>query len=209
MPPVMAITDAGENKAWELLAASDPATVSRAGRGRLRSRLTARYRVPSFGRHFTVHPGERRILGREPGGEAFLKRDVSTSSGSRCSGTWSRRPPARPSGTLVNPAALPGGDIFLKGTHVLPLDALAANYATRPEAFLAAGAALGGNPGRVRRRRGRALPAAEGAGDGDSSGPRTTNSRRGPTCSSTRRARSHLPLDILWSVAMMSVLPLL
>ena len=163
MLPVMAITDAGESKAWERLAASDPATVS--GRAAVGfDPASGCYRLASFGRHFTVHPGDRRILNLEPEGEAFLKRDEYFF---RLTVLWYlvKASPARPSGTLVNPAALPGGEIFLRGTHVLPLDALAANYARRPEAFLAAGAALGGKSA-PRRRRGRALPAAEGASDG-------------------------------------------
>jgi len=69
----MAITDAGENKAWELLAASDPAGVcARAGVDFDPGDGT--YRVSSFGRDFIVNPAGRLILNREPDGEIFLKR---------------------------------------------------------------------------------------------------------------------------------------
>jgi len=202
----MAITDAGENKAWELLAASDPALVcARAGVDFDPGDGT--YRVPSFGREFTVNPAGRLILSREPDGEVFLKRYAYFF---RLSVLWYlvRAAPARPSGNLVKPTGLPGGEIFFKGSHVLPLDALAAKYATRPEAFLAAGAALGGTPAAY----GDAavvlsplpkVPTTVLLWTADDEFPARADLLFDATCS------QHLPLDILWSVAMMSILPLL
>jgi hypothetical protein len=202
----MAITDTGENKAWELLAASDPAGVcARAGVDF--NPGDGAYRVPSFGREFTVDPAERLILGREPGGEVFLTRYVSLF---RLSLLWYllKATAARPSGKLVKPAGLPGGDIFLKGSHVLPLDALAVKYATQPEAFLAAGAALGGTPAAY----GNAavvlsplpkVPATVLLWTADDEFPARADLLFDATCS------QHLPVDILWSVAMMSIQPLL
>jgi len=206
MPPTMAITAAGENKAWELLAAVDSALVcARAGVGFDPGDNT--YRVPSFGRNFTVNPAERLILGREPEGEVFLKRYAYFF---RLSVLWYlvKAAPARPSGNLVKPAGLPGGEIFFKGSHILPLDALAAKYATHPEAFLKAGAALGG----TRVAYGDAavmlsplpkVPTTVLLWTADDEFPARADLLFDTTCS------AHLPLDILWSVAMMSVLPFL
>lgn len=202
----MAITDAGENKAWELLAASDPALVSsRAGVDF--NPGDGAYRVPSFGLTFTVNPAERLILNQEPQGEAFLKRYAYFF---RLSVLWYlvKAAPVCPSGTLVKPAGLPGGEIFFKGSHVLPLAALAAKYATRPEAFRASGAALGGAPAAY----GDAavvlsplpkVPTTVLLWIADDEFPARADLLFDATCS------AHLPLDILWSVAMMSVLPLL
>lgn len=202
----MAITDTGESKAWERLAASDPASVS--GRAAVDfDPASGCYRLASFGRHFTVHPVDRRILNLEPEGEAFLKRDEYFF---RLTVLWYlvKAGPARPSGTLVNPAALPGGEIFLRGTHVLPLDALAASYATRPEAFLAAGAALGGKPAPY----GDAaivlfplpkVPATVILWTEDDEFPARADLLFDATCA------SHLPLDVLWSIAMLTVLSLM
>ena len=202
----MANTDTGENRAWELLAASDPAGVcARAGVDFNPGDGT--YRVPSFGREFTVKPAGRLILGREPGGEVFLTRYVSLF---RLSLLWYllKATAARPSGKLVKPAGLPGGDIFLKGSHVLPLEALAEKYATRPEAFLAAGVALGGIPAAY----GNAavvlsplpkVPVTLLLWTEDDEFPARADLLFDATCT------AHLPLDILWSVALMSVLPLL
>lgn len=202
----MAITDAGENKAWALLAASDPAQVgARAGVDFDPGDGT--YRVPTFGRDFTVNPAKRLILSRAPDGEVFLKRYAYFF---RLSVLWYlvKAAPACPSGNLVKPAGLPGGEIFFKGSHVLPLDALAAKYATRPEAFLAAGAALGGTPAAY----GDAavvlapfpkVPTTVLLWTADDEFPARADLLFDTSCS------RHLPLDILWSVAMMSILPLL
>jgi len=202
----MASTDAGENKAWDLLAASHPAGIcERAGVGF--DPCDGTYRVPSFGRVFIVNPVERLILGREPDAAAFLKRFGSFF---RLSLLWylQRAAPTRPSGNLVKPASLPGGDIFVKGSHILPLDALAAKYATRPEAFLAAGAAWGGTPAPY----GNAafvlspfpkVPATLLLWTEDDEFPARTDLLFDTT------APQHLPLDILWSLALMSVLLLL
>jgi hypothetical protein len=202
----MAITDAGESKAWGLLAASDPAVVcARAGVGY--DAFSGAYLLPSFGQQFSVEPGRRQILSLQPDGEVFLKRHASFF---RLSVLWYlvRASPANTSGNLVKPASLPGGEIFFKGSHVLPLEALAEKYATRPEAFLAAGLALGG----------------QAAAHGDAAVvlmplpkiPTTvilwTEDDEFPARADLlfdATGPQHLPLDILWSVAMLSVLPLL
>ena len=202
MLPVMATTDAGEGKAWELLAAARPgggaASGPRSASTRCRLLPGPVVRTPLLG-----PPRRAAILGLEPEGEAFLKRYAYFF---RLSVLWylvKARPP-RPSGTLVRPAGLPGGEIFLKGTHVLPLDALAAKYATRPEAFLAAGAALGGTPAAY----GDAaivlsplpkVPTTVILWTEDDEFPARADLLFDATCT------AHLPLDILWSVAMLSV----
>ena len=202
----MAITDAGESKAWELLAACDPARVC-AQAGVDFDPVDGTYRLPAFGLTFAVNSAERLILNREPQGEAFLKRYTYFF---RLSVLWYlvKAAPVCPSGNLVKPAGLPGGEIFFKGSHVLPLDALAAKYATRPEAFLAAGAALGG----LKAMYGNAafelpalpkVPTTVILWTEDDEFPARADLLFDATCS------RHLPLDILWSVAMMSVLPLL
>ena len=44
---------------------------------------------------------------------------------------------------LVKPSAVPGGQIFVKGTHVLPLDAIAQKFNQQRELFLAVGSKYG------------------------------------------------------------------
>jgi hypothetical protein len=108
----------------------------------------------------------------------------------------------------VKPSGLPGGEIFFSGSHVLPLDALAGKYAARPEAFLEAGAALGGRP----------VPYGDAAIELPAL-PKVPTTVILWTADEEFPARAdllfdatgprHLPLDILWSVAMLSILPLL
>ena len=47
------------------------------------------------------------------------------------------------SGKLVRPADLPGGDIFTRGTHVLPLNRIASHYSANPNDFSRIGKSLG------------------------------------------------------------------
>lgn len=202
----MAITDAGESKAWELLAASDPKGVCERAGVQFDAGDGA-YRVPSFGRLFSVHPGERAIRNLEPEGEVFLKRFAYFF---RLSVLWYlvKATAARPTGLLVKPSGLPGGEIFFKGSHVLPLDALAAKYASRPEAFLAAGAALGGKP----------VPYGDAALELPAF-PKVPTTAILWTADDEFPARAdllfdatspqHLPLDVLWSIAMLSTLGLM
>lgn len=202
----MSITAAGENKAWELFAAADPERVcARAGVSRDSDR--GGFLVPSFGRSFLVRPGERLIRNIEPEGAIFLQRYACFF---RLSVLWYlvKASPALPSGLLVKPAALPGGEIFFKGSHVLPLDALAAKYATRPEAFLASGAALGGTPAAY----GNAAVALSPFPKVPTTLLLWTEDDEFPARADLlfdATAPQHLPPDILWSVALLSVLPLL
>jgi hypothetical protein len=206
MLSVMATTDAAEGKAWEMLAAADPATVAERAAVDF-APAAGCYRLSSFGHHFSVHPAERRFVSLEPEGEVFVKRDALFF---RLTVLWYqvKAGPSRPSGKLVRPAGLPGGEIFLRGTHVLPLDALAEKYARRPEAFLAAGAALGGKPA----AQGDAaivlfplpkVPTTVILWTEDDEFPARADLLFDATCT------AHLPLDILWSVAMLAVQTLL
>jgi len=188
---------------WDLLATSDPAEV--AGRAAVAfDPAGGGYRVPVFGRTLSVHPEGRRIMGLDPGGEVFLERCAGFF---RLSILWYllKASSLRPSGTLIRPSQLPGGDIFVRGSHVLPLDALAATYATRPHDFLAAGAALGGRPARY----GDAavvisplpkVPTTVLLWTADDEFPARADLLLDATCS------AHLPTDILWSLAQLSLL---
>jgi hypothetical protein len=49
-------------------------------------------------------------------------------------------------GRLIRPTDLAGGQMFFRGTHVLPLDKLAQRYARDEEGFIKKAKALGGEP---------------------------------------------------------------
>lgn len=202
----MGTTDTAESKTWELLAASNPAVVAeRAAVGF--DPASGTYRVPAFGRYFSVSPRERQILNLEPEGEVFLMREAYFF---RLTVLWYlvKASLTQPSGRLVKPSGLPGGEIFLKGTHVLPLDAIAAKYAARREAFLAAGAAFGGKPAAyadvaIVLFPLPKVPTTVLLWTEDDEFAARADLLFDATCT------AHLPLDILWSVAMTSILSLL
>jgi len=198
----MAITDAGENRAWELLAGISP-TVVCARSGAAIDAASGDYRLGSFGQLFTVHPGERRIASLAAEGAALLERHGDLL---RLALLWYlvKATGDQPSGALVNPARLPGGDLFARGTHVLPLDALAAAYASRPKPFLAAGAALAGRPvpygdAAVELPALPKVPVTLILWSADDEFPARADLLFDAS------APRHLPTDVLWAVAMLSV----
>jgi hypothetical protein len=199
---LMGVADSGERRAWDLLAAGSSGLVCPRS-GAAFEAAAGEYRLASFGQRFTVHPGERRIGALTPDGVAMLQRHGDLL---RLSLLWYlvKATGDSPGGALVNPARLPGGDLFARGTHVLPLEALAAGYSTRPEAFLAAGSALGGRPAPY----GDAaveLPALPKV-------PVTLLLWKADDEFAARAdllfdatAPRHLPTDVLWAIAMLAV----
>lgn len=202
MMPPMGVADSGERRAWELLAAGSSELVC-ARSGAIFDPGSGDYRIASFGLSFTVHPGERRIAAPDPVGAAILERHADLL---RLALLWYlvKATGDRPAGALVNPARLPGGDLFARGTHMLPLDALAARYTASPESFHAAGAALGGT----------AVPYGDAAVQlpalpkvpvtlilwrADDEFPARADLLFDAT------APRHLPTDVLWAVAMLAV----
>jgi hypothetical protein len=202
----MGTTDTGEKLAWELLAECDPADVCRRARVEY-DQGAGLYRLVSFGCPFTVDPVNRVLANGTPEGEIFLKRLAYFF---RLSVLWhlvkARDIPL--AGRLEKPEGLPGGDIYFKGSHVLPLDAVAGKYGRDRDAFLARGAAMGGKP------------VSYGDGAVELTGlPRMPTTVLLWTADDEFPARVDLlfdasapqqaPLDIVWSVAMMSLLAFL
>jgi hypothetical protein len=198
----MANTVAGENRAWELLAGINPTLVC-ARSGAALDAVSGGYLLTSFGRLFRMHPGERRITGVAADGAALLEGHGDLF---RLALLWYlvKATGDRPSGVLVSPGRLPGGDLFARGTHVLPLDELAAAYSPRPEAFLAAGAALGGRPApygdaAVELAALPRVPVTLILWSADDEFPARADLLFDAS------APRHLPADVLWAVAMLSV----
>jgi hypothetical protein len=109
------------------------------------------------------------------------------------------------SGKLVQPANLRGGHIFFRGTHVLPLDKLALKYGNDPGGFLKRGRDLGGKElkygdASVQLFPFPRIPVVLILWQEDEEFPPRVDLLFDSAC------ESHLALDILWSVAMMSLL---
>lgn len=193
----------GEEKAWEELAALDPGDVCRRSGARYRSE-EGRYLLRSFGAEFFVDVRKKEIAAATSAGEPLLGRFAYFS---RISILWYlvKSVETAPAGRHVKPGDLPGGDIFFRGSHVLPLPAVAHKYSTDREGFLERCGELGG------------VPVAYGDAAGELMAfPRVPvtlilwmadeewEARCDLLFDST--AQVQLPIDILWSVAMMAVL---
>ena len=113
-----------------------------------------------------------------------------------------------PAGRMISPASLSGGEIFQRGTHVLPLDQIAAKYGNDLEGFYKRGIELGGQQmdygdASLRLHPFPRVPVTFILWTADEEFPARTDMFFDVTC------EQHLPTDVIWSTAMTSVLIML
>lgn len=189
---------AGEAKGWDLTAAAKPEAVERRALV-AHDDSTGRITIASLGQAFVLDVPERRIGGATPVAEALLGRLG-----------YVVRPalvfyPAlakeiEPTGRLVLPMELPGGDVFLRGSHQLPLDDLAARFQESADEVDGRARLLGGEKAELADAAYRFSPLpripvtiAYWFGD-DEFEPRAS-------LMFDATAKDHLPIDLLWGVA--------
>lgn len=196
----------GERRGWELLeerAVQDIAAAAGAAADPAASVLIVR----SFGQDISISLKDRAISGRTPEGSRLLSRLGGIY---RLSLLWylATAKDLSCSGRLVRPRDLPGGDIFGKGSHVMPLDRIAAAYGTSRETFLARGTSLNGSPvkladaGLLLRPVPR-IPVTLGLWLADDEFPARADIFLDSTCS------LQAPTDVLWGICLMTVEALL
>ncbi len=201
------ITASGENKAWEILATLEPRDVCKAA-AVLYDPASGSYPVKSFGMDFYVSPGEKKIFSHDPASGALLQR---LGDFFRLSVLWylvnAKDVPC--SGRLVKLQNVRGGEIFTKGSHVLPLEKVAKKYGGNRDVFIEKGKDLGGE---ILKKFGDAavrllpfprLPVIITLWTADEEFPARADLMLDSTC------EMQLPTDIIWSIAMMSVLVML
>lgn len=192
----------GEEKAWNILSALDEKDVTAHAKASFHPG-DATYALTCFGQEIGVSLKDRRFFSHSPLGTLFINTlgDYSRLSILRYLIHATDRPLT---GQWVRPSDLPGGDIFAKGTHILPLDNAAAYFSNHPLAFLEAGENLGG----TRLDYGDLswnlfpfprIPVALILWKGDEEFPSTASLLLDSSCV------SHLPADIIWSTSMMTV----
>ncbi|MBW2578213.1 MAG: DUF3786 domain-containing protein [Deltaproteobacteria bacterium] len=130
----------GEDEAWAKLATLDPAKVCRRTSAGFDEQAET-YTLKSYGCDISISPSDKKIFSSSPKGDDLLSK-VDASLTLLWYLTSSHSLP--PSGNLIKPGSLPGGQIFEKGTHVLPLEPLAEKYAHTREAFIETGRTWGG-----------------------------------------------------------------
>jgi hypothetical protein len=160
------------------------------------------YVLRSFGQDVSISVTDRVISGSSPIGE-YLVNDLGHLSRLSILRYLVHAKPLPPTGQLVNPGALPGGEIYVRGTHILPLASIARAFSHDTGRFLSIGGRLGGHPfsqGDVSLQllplpR---IPVVLFLWKGDEEFPPDCLLLFDSTCT------LHLPLDIIWSTAMMT-----
>lgn len=193
----------GEEKAWEILGTLKPADVCRATDATWDA-ASASYAVSSFGMDFIVSVPEKTVTSVAPGSESLLG---AHSYFFRLALIWYLAS-AREigcTGRLVKLESISGGDIFTKGSHVLPLERVANKYGRDKEGFLTRGGELGGEPAGYSDASLRLyplprVPVVMTLWLEDEEFPARADLLFDSTCG------LQLPTDIIWSVAMMTVL---
>ena len=105
---------------------------------------------------------------------------------------------------MVKPDSLPGGQIYAKGTHILPLERLTERFGHNRGAFVARGRSLGGSEldfgdASMRLQPLPQLPVVLILWEPDEEFPARSDFLFYDTC------KDQLAPDILWAIAMMTV----
>jgi hypothetical protein len=198
--------DEGEERAWDTLAGLDPEDVTQRARAVYDSSLGG-YVLPLFNRELSVRPGDRQISGNSSEADLLLNRlsDYAT-----LSVLWyliqAKNVPL--SGNLVNPSHTGEARMFFAGAHALPLHRVVRRYGNDARGFLRKGFELGGEQldfgdASLRLFPFPRVPAVLVLWTRDEEFPARADLLFDSTCS------IHLPMDILWATAMMSVVVML
>ncbi|GAX63060.1 L-alanine-DL-glutamate epimerase and related enzymes of enolase superfamily [Candidatus Scalindua japonica] len=199
-------TQTGESKAWEILGGLDPQNVCSKAKVTYDSSFNI-YTLNSFGQAIIVSMAGKTIDSDSKESDLLLNK---LGDYSRLSILWYliNAKDIAFSKKLVRPENLKGGNIYSKGTHVLPLGRIVDKYGSDIEGFLHRGVEIGSeilNYGDVSLRlfplpR---VPVTIILWKGDEEFSPRADFLFDSTC------EHHLPVDILWSTAMMSVLVML
>ncbi len=193
----------GEKKLWENLSGLEPDSVCKCAQAAYDS-AKGLYTIKSFGWNIHISPEEENIFSSEPESGVLLQKLVEFSRISILYYLVSAKDIPL-TGKLVRPDNLKGGQLFSRGTHVLPLNELAEKFGDDIEGFLQKSKALGAE----QRQYGDAsvellplpgIPVTLILWKGDDEFP----ARSDLLFDSSSEFQASI--DILWSIAMMSVL---
>ncbi len=133
----------GEKEAWDILSDLDSKDIKTNAKALFNS-YDSTYELTCFGQDIYISLTDRNIFSKSSLGKLLVN----------ALGEYSRLSILRYlihaidlplSGQLVRPSDLSGGDIFIRGTHVLPLDKIAAYFANNYNDFIGIGKSLGGS----------------------------------------------------------------
>jgi hypothetical protein len=193
----------GEERAWDIITELDPGDVSHRTKAAF-NELAGHYVLSVFNVEITISPKEKKICGDSQLAEVLLG---TLRQYSRLSILWylinSKDIPL--SGNLIKPDDLSGGLIFGKGTHILPFNRISERFGKDSSGFLARGRELGGEQlgytdVSLRLFPFPRVPVVILLWLADDEFPARASILFDTTCS------EHLPTDVIWSTAMISVL---
>ncbi len=196
----------GEEKTWETLAALDPGEVCRRTDASYDA-SSGLYVLESFSKVFSISPGEKKIKSLSGGGEIFLQR-LGYFFRLSVIGYLTVSRDVAPTGRLVNPLNMKSGQHFFRGSHTLPLDRLAEKYAVDRDGFLKKGREFGGErlghgDASLRLLPLSRVPVVPILWLADDEFPARADLLFDSAC------EVQLPIDVIWAVAMLSVLVML
>ncbi len=193
----------GEEQAWRELADLDPEDVCRRSQADFDA-AEGHYILPLFSDRVFVSPREQRIQANSAIAGVLLNELPHYARVATLSYLLHARD-IPPTGNLMNPREIKGVQIFSEGSHVLPLDRIVENYGSSVTAFLEKGLALGGEQleygdASLKLLPFPRIPVVIILWQGDEEFPARADILFDDTCS------RHLPTDMLWSTAMMTIL---
>ncbi|MBF0433549.1 MAG: DUF3786 domain-containing protein [Fibrobacteria bacterium] len=196
----------GEQEAWEILSGLKSSEVSTHAKAEYDSNKGS-FNLCCLGQDISVLPGERKIVSHSESGKLFLEElsDYSRLSILRYLIHAKATPLAD---EFVRPYDLTGGDIFRRGTHVLPLKDLATRFDRQDTELKRIGKSLGGSfhefgDVSIKMYPFPRVPMVVILWNGDDEFPAQASLLVDADCP------SQLPLDIIWSTAMMTVMMIL
>ncbi len=196
----------GEDKAWEILGSLPPDSVCRSAAVSYDA-ATESYAISSLGMDFVISVKNRTILSSAEESAVLLQK---LGSFFRLSVLWylASAKEIDCTGRPVKLEQIRGGDIFTRGSHILPLDGLAKKYGKDRTGFLEKGMRLGGElvkagDASIKIYPLPRIPVVLTIWLEDEEFPAGADLFFDSTCD------LQLPTDIIWSIAMMSILIML
>jgi hypothetical protein len=196
----------GEEKAWEVLGGLHYQDVCKNAAAAYDSACMS-YLIRSFCWEFSVSPEEKVIKSSVEPGKILIERYGYFFRHS-CLWYLIYAKYISLTGKLVKPSDIKGGEMFFRGSHVLPLSNIANKYGNDTKAFLNRGAKLCAElldygDASLRLWPMPRIPVIIILRLGDEEFPPRVDLLLDSTC------ELHIPLDITWSIAMMSALVML
>ena len=192
----------GEEKAWDILSDLNARDVAINAKAFFNS-YDSTYSLICFGQDISISLRDRAISSKSRTGKFFVN-DLGDYSRLSILRYLIHAKDLPLSGHLVRPADLQGGDIFVKGSHILPLERAASYFSNCNNEFLNVGRSLGGTQHHYGDFSLNIFPFPQVPVVlilwlGDEEFPSTASLLLDSSCA------SFLPPDIIWSISMMAI----